>query len=47
MIRQTLRGGVYTLLMVGNPYYASIWCVRKAVDILPPELEVLKAKGQM
>ena len=47
MIRQTLRGGSYTMFMIGNPYFASIWCVRKAVNLLPPELEILIEKGQM
>lgn len=46
MIRQTVRGGHYTILITGNPYFESIWCVRRAMKLLPPNLEILKSKGQ-
>lgn len=47
MIRGTIRGGAYTLLMVGNPYFASMWCVKRAIDLLPPTLHDLKTYGEM
>lgn len=51
MIRGTVRtegnskDGV-TFILVGNPYYQSIWCVKQAMKILPPSLEELKEYGQ-
>lgn len=46
MIKGTMRGGIYTLIITGNPYFAHIWCVRQAINLLEPELEILKTKGQ-
>lgn len=54
MIRGTVRGtdaddgseqGA-TFLIVGNPYYQSIWCVKMAMSFLKPELEELKTYGE-
>lgn len=47
MIRGTVRGGAYSMLLVGNPYFKSIWCVKQAIDIFEPNLETLKTEGQM
>ena len=47
MIRQTIRGGSYTLIITGNPYFQSIWCVKKAIELFPPVLDTLKKKGEM
>lgn len=47
MIRQTIRGGLYTILIVGNPYFSSIWCVRRAIELKTPTLEELKTKGEI
>ena len=47
MIRQTIRGGDYTLIITGNPYFRSMWCVRRAIELFHPELETLKQKGEM
>lgn len=46
MIRGTIRGGSYTLLITGNPYYEFIWCVRQAAELLRPELNKLIEDGQ-
>lgn len=55
MIRGTVRGtdaadgteqGA-SFLIVGNPYFQAIWCVKMAMDLLMPELEELKEYGEM
>lgn len=46
MIRQTIRGGTYTLIITGNPYFQGIWCVKMAMMLLMPILDLLKSKGQ-
>ncbi len=47
MIRQTIRGGIYTMIITGNPYFQSIWCVKKAMEYFCPLLDVLKQEGDM
>lgn len=46
MIKGTIRGGQYTLLITGNPYFEFIWCVARAVELLRPDLQTLKDHGQ-
>lgn len=54
MIRGTVRGkdnedgseAGATFLIVGNPYFESIWCVKQAMNLLYPSLDELKTYGE-
>lgn len=47
MIRQTVRGGIWTMLIIGNPYFPSFWCVKRAIQLYRPHLDTLKKDGEM